>query len=130
MFEGIDLFSSLTQEEQDKLSLFCQLRYVKSWEVLFEEGDTSTSMYIVKKWLLQAFTWERLLWKIGPSEIVWEMALFDEPQYRSATVSAVDDTELIVILTYSLEQLIQKHSDIIAKIRAVIQKRKSQNLQL
>lgn len=127
MFEGLELFSSLSKAECDKLGLFCQTRFLKAGEVLFYEGDESTSMYVVKKWLLQAYTNKKILGSIWVGEMVGEMAIFNEPQYRMASVKALEDAELIVIISYSLEELIKRHPQIIEKIQEVIAKRRMEN---
>jgi len=55
------------------------------------------------------------------------MAVFNEPQHRMASVKALQNSELIVIISYSLEQLIKKHPKIVQKIQTVIAERKEKN---
>ena len=128
MFEGIELFASMSKQDLDNLALFCQERSLKSGEILFHEWDESTSMYIVKSWLLQAYKGNKVLWEIHPSQPVGEMAIFNQPQHRSASVKALNDSELIVIIYYSLEELIKKHPNIVQKIQTFIDERNKQNL--
>ncbi len=77
----VTLFANLTEREASELALFCQERYVKSWEVLFNEWDEATAMYIVKEWKLKAYRvrpdWDQVLGYIHKDEFVWEMAFFD-----------------------------------------------------
>jgi CRP-like cAMP-binding protein len=56
------------------------------------------------------------------------MAIFNQPQHRSASVKALNDSELIVIIYYSLEELIKKHPNIVQKIQTFIDERNKQNL--
>jgi CRP-like cAMP-binding protein len=56
------------------------------------------------------------------------MAIFNQPQHRSASVKALSDSELIVIIYYSLEELIKKHPNIVQKIQTFIDERNKQNL--
>jgi CRP-like cAMP-binding protein len=55
------------------------------------------------------------------------MALFDEPKVRSASVKAVEDTELIILLSFSIDQLSRSYPEIVSEIKKVIEERKRQN---
>ena len=127
MFEGIKLFETLSEDDLKNLALFCQERTVQEWEVLFQQWDESNSMYVVKNGLLQASTYEKILGTIQSGEIVGEMAVFNEPQHRMASVKALQKSDLIVIISYSLEQLVKKHPNIVQKIQTVIEERKKKN---
>jgi hypothetical protein len=37
MFEGIELFASMSKQDLDNLALFCQERSLKAGEILFHE---------------------------------------------------------------------------------------------
>lgn len=127
MLENIELFSSLSKDAINSLEIFCQERKIASWEVLFEKWEESTSMYIVKTWKLQAYDGGKVLWYINPQEFVWEMALFDEPKVRSASVKALEDTQVIILLSFSIDQLSRTHPEIVSEIKRVIEHRKKQN---
>lgn len=127
MFEWISLLSSLTKDELDTLSLFCQEREVLAQELLFEEWDESNSMYILKTWSLEVFTHEKILWIIKPWEFVWEMSIFENNNKRSASVRALENSKVIILLSFSLDDLTSKHPEITKKIKDVILERKKQN---
>jgi CRP-like cAMP-binding protein len=46
---------------------------------------------------------------------------------RSASVRALQDSKLIVLLTFSVEDLSRKHPEIMLKIKDIIQQRVFQN---
>lgn len=127
MFEWIELFSSLNREALNTLEMFCQERQVSAWEILFNKWDESNSMYIVKTWKLEAYDENWILWSINLQEFVWEMSLLDEPKIRTASVRVLEDSDLIVLLWFSIEQLSKKHPEILVEIRKVINLRKEQN---
>lgn len=127
MLYWIDLFSSLSEEEIQTLSAFCQLRNVKPLEVIFNEWDESTAMYVLKKWLLQAYKWAETLWDINEWEFFWEMALFWNSNLRMASVRALMDSQIIVLLDFSINQLKNSNPEIIAKIKEVINERNELN---
>ena len=105
------------------------MRTLSNWEILFKEWEDASSLYIVKSWKLQAFTYSWILWDIEKDWFVWEMALFSEPQKkRMASVKSIsDDTNVIVMLYFSLIELEKKHPLIIEKIKNIVSKRVEEN---
>lgn len=127
MFEGIDLFSGLSKEELSTLEIFCQERLYSKWEVLFNQWEEATAMYILKSWLLEVYNYEKVIWTISPWDLVWEMAIFSAHKTRTASVKAVEDSTVITLLSFSIDELSRKHPEIMEKIKKVIEKRKEQN---
>lgn len=134
LLDWISFFDTLSLIEKDNLSLFCQERFLKSGETLFQEWDEAVALYIVKSWKLKAYKdrsdWEKTLGLAANWEFVWEMAFFDwdnVPKRRMASVKAVEDTDLIVIMNYSIIELANKRKDIFNKIKQIIVDRKQKN---
>jgi CRP-like cAMP-binding protein len=133
MLDQIALFDGLSDSEKSTVALFAQERHLKAGELLFNEGDDATAMYIVKHGVLRAYrdrsTGEQVLGYNSAGDMVGEMALFDEnaPKKRIATVRAVEDTLLLVIVDYAIIELSKKQPAIYEKIRAVIQQRIEMN---
>lgn len=130
----ISLFWNLTASELSNLALFCQERFLKAWEVLFNEWEEASAMYVVKSWKLKAYKdrsdWEQTLWYISQNEFVWEMAFFDwnnTAKNRTASVKAIEDSQLLIIMNYSIIDLAKKHNDVYTKIANTIQKRRELN---
>ncbi|MBP8016590.1 cyclic nucleotide-binding domain-containing protein [Candidatus Gracilibacteria bacterium] len=136
MFEGISFFDILTDDERDNLALFCQQRFLKAGDILFNEGDDSIAFYVVKSGSLKVYKdrseGEKLLGIVQSSEMLGEMGIFDSSniaQKRMASVKAIEDTSLIVIMNYSIVELSKKRKDIYDKIKKVIEERKEKNIQ-
>ena len=55
MLQDIELFSSLSPETLQTLEMFCQVRKIRSWEILFSKWEESTSMYIVTSGKLEVY---------------------------------------------------------------------------
>lgn len=134
ILDWIQFFDSLSVSEKDNLSLFCQERFLKSGEILFNEWDEAVALYVVKKWKIKAYKdrsdGEKVLWLISEWEFVWEMAFFDwdnVPKRRMASIKALEDTDLIVIMNYSLIELAKNRKDIYDKITQIIVERKQKN---
>jgi len=128
--DSVSLFESLTQEERETLSLFCQERIFQSGDIIFSEGDDAIALYVVKTGSLKAYKdrseGEIVLGYIGPGKLAGEMALFDPdaPKKRMATVKAVEDSLLLIIMDYAILELSKKHPEIYEKITQVIIERK------
>ncbi|EKD66436.1 MAG: hypothetical protein ACD_49C00042G0009 [uncultured bacterium (gcode 4)] len=136
MFEWISIFDSLTSSELTNLSMFCQERFLKEWEILFNEWDDAVAMYILKSGKLKVYRdrsdWEKVLWFVESWDMVWEMAVFEAidgniPKKRIASVKAVQNSFLIVIMNYSILELSKKNSWIYWKIVKIIEERKQKN---
>lgn len=128
MFEWISLFNDLTTNEKSNLEIFCQERILNAWELLFNEWDEATSMYIIKSWFLEAYNDSWILWTITDWEFVWEMALYSwNNKRRNASVKALKDTALIVILDFSIKELTNKYPEIREKIKNIVENRIIEN---
>lgn len=135
MFEWLEIFSVLTDDEKNKLSLFCQERFLKKWDILFKEWDEAIALYVLKQWKLRAYKdrsdGEKILWFIESGEMVWEMAIFDIMEHRQSTrmasIKAEQDSFLIVIMNYSILELSKNNPIIYTKILDIINNRKEKN---
>lgn len=127
MFEWIKFFSELTQDSLKTLELFCQERKIYAGQLLFNKWDESTSMYIIKKWCMQVFDGEKILWIVRENDMVWEMGIFSNHKIRMASVKAIEDTDVIILLDFSVQQLWIKHPAILSEIRAIISERIKKN---
>lgn len=117
----------LSDEEKNNLSLFCQEKFLNKWDILFNEWDDASAMYILETWKMEIRKniWGKntLLWEIKPEEVLWEMALFWEQWTRMATAKALEDSVLLVILTFSIKKLTFKHPELLEKIQKIIKDR-------
>jgi CRP-like cAMP-binding protein len=55
------------------------------------------------------------------------MAIFSSDKRRTASVKAIEDSTAIVLLSFSITDLSNKHPEIMEKIKKVIKQRKLQN---
>lgn len=129
--DELSLLSSLSQEEKQKLELFCQEKFLNKADELFKEWDEANSMYLLATWKIEIYKniyWEEaILWEIKAEEILWEMALFWWQWKRMASARAVEDTKLVTILSFSIEEITRKHPDLMKKIEDIINARESEN---
>lgn len=82
------------------------IQQLKAGELLFKEGDPSTSMYVLKRGRLSVFKMkgnsEVELAEIGPGQMIGEMTFFDKKP-RSASIKATSDSEVIELPFSSLQ---------------------------
>lgn len=131
LVDWIKLLSDLSEIEKENLSLFCQEKHLKAGEVLFYEQDEATAMYLLKEWKIEISRnkdWEKVvLWDVAAEEILWEMALFWDTNKRMATATAIEDCVLIVVLSFSIKELTNKHPHLFEKIKMIINDRDIMN---
>jgi CRP/FNR family cyclic AMP-dependent transcriptional regulator len=75
--------------------------------VIFEEGETGESMYIVRTGKVTLWTNDRLLETVGPSGLVGEMALIDNSPRCARAVAGADCT-VVVITREEFDELVRQ----------------------
>ena len=134
ILDWIKILEGLSKEELNSLEVFCQERFISKWEKLFCEWDEATSMYLLSRWKIEVFTKkdndEIVLWYIESEDVLWEMALFWERSKRMASARAIEDSKLIILLEFSIQELTKKHPEILEKIKWIIKKREENNKKL
>ncbi len=131
VLDWVDMLSGLYEKERDQLAMFCQEKFLEAGEVLFNENDEASAMYFLKKWGMEIsknIDWQKsVIWEVHSEEILWEMALFWDTDKRMATATALTDSTLIVILSFSIKDLAYNHPDLLWKIKMIINERNMKN---
>ena len=108
MLNGIKMLETLSDTDLSQLESFCQQKFLKKWEILFEEWQEANALYLLINWKIEIYkkNWIKkvILWTIEPEEILWEMAVFWHNWKRMAWAMAKEDTILITILSFSIKQ--------------------------
>jgi signal transduction histidine kinase len=110
--ESIVLFRELNQEDLQALRLITQERKFATGAEIFQEGAPGDGVYLVKAGLVEisgsvSSHGHRVFSRLGPGEIFGEMAVI-EPHPRSATATAIQDTEVCFIPRGEMLSLIQR----------------------
>lgn len=115
----VPVFEMLAEEELARVVEVCIPRQFAAGEVVFHEGDESSTCYIVRSGHARALREHRdrvlTLANFGPGDIFGELAMFDDER-RSATVQAIDALEAIAILGSDMRRLMQEHPQISVKL--------------
>jgi CRP/FNR family cyclic AMP-dependent transcriptional regulator len=112
-------FKELSPEELVKVALIVQNRSYHIGRKVFEAASASDSFYVIKSGSVMVKQGPMVLATPGVGDPVGEMSFMDrEP--RSATVVAIEDTELLRISFDDLEQLLLSEPAMAAKIYKAI----------
>jgi CRP/FNR family cyclic AMP-dependent transcriptional regulator len=124
---SIPLVAGLEPEERELVLRLIRVRTFKARQVVVWEGEAGTSLFVVLSGYLKAVTAgsegkEVLLSVMGPGEVFGELSVLDgEP--RSATVVALEETELALIERDPLLSLIQSSPTLAVRLLVVLTQR-------
>ena len=110
---GVDIFQGVDQKDLRRLESRGRRRRFEAGEVLLQEGETAIALFAVLSGRVRvtqrtADGQERELRTIGPGGTFGEMALFTDWARRSATITAIEPTECLVLHRFDfLDQLRQ-----------------------
>lgn len=121
---SVALFSGLSPEEVRLLALRFVRRHFSAGELLFSEGDPCRGLYIIDSGRLRIFKSsaggrEQVLAMEGPGSSVAELPVFDAGPYP-ASVSAVDDAQILFISCQDLRAFCLEHPEVALKMLAVV----------
>jgi CRP/FNR family transcriptional regulator len=118
----VPVFSTLEHEDLERISRLAVPRTLQPGQVVFREGDASDTCYVVRSGRARAVR-EHVdgrtitLATFGPGDIFGELAMFED-ELRSATVEAVQPTEVVAVLGPDMRRLMVEHPEI--SIRLVV----------
>jgi len=124
----VDLFSTLDKRELQVLARSCQERTYKAGSTIFKQGDAGAGLYVLKSGkvsLTQASDPDRAdveIGVMGPGQVMGEMALLDDMP-RSATATAVDDVDVLVLPVWDFRGVLRQHPDMALKLLAALSRR-------
>jgi CRP-like cAMP-binding protein len=109
-------FSTLSDEEQERISQRMHLERRRNGESLFHKGEESTALYLIKSgWVRLLADGDLALASQGPGSLVGETDLFlDRP--RSVSASLASDAELWVLAKEDLVDVIAETPQIGLKL--------------
>jgi len=129
--ESVDVFQILDIEETRKLAAHARRLSVGPDTRIVTQDEAGSSLFVVTSGLLKAYHDEggrRVeLGTLGPTDYFGEMSLLTGAQ-RSATVEAVEATELFEITKAGLAPLMAGHPTLAARMGETLTRRQSSNL--
>jgi len=119
-----DILNQLPSPHLSRLMKAGELVHLLRGEVLFREGERGDSCYWVEKGTLKIGVSsetgeERIFSLAGPGSVVGELSILDKLP-RSATVTAISDTNLTALKRDSLEAYLRQNPDVSADLIAIL----------
>lgn len=109
------LFEMLSKDELAYASELSRPRKFSAGQVIFEEGELGDSLYVIVSGTVEVLRKDgsgaqRTISVLGPPMFFGEMSLIDK-EYRSATVRARSDTEVLQVTAENLAAFRKQHRD-------------------
>ncbi len=118
-FRGIPIFHGLSTRQLGRVMLAMQPRQYRAGEKLFEEGQIGKAVFIVKSGKVELTRRvgdkDRMLGTMGPGQLFGEMALLEQMK-RTASATVIEDGEVFLLYTATLDALIREYPAIGVKL--------------
>jgi CRP/FNR family cyclic AMP-dependent transcriptional regulator len=112
LLAGIRIFAGLPKADLESLHAITGTRKLRAREVLFRKGDEGSTLYGVMRGRLRVYAAsdakEVTFRFLDPGEVFGEIALLDT-QRRSATVAAMEPSELLTLHRRDLMPFLERH---------------------
>jgi CRP/FNR family transcriptional regulator len=123
----VGVFETLGADELQRIAEVAVPRSFEAGQVIFREGDASDTCYIVRAGRVRAVRGHIdgrviTLANFGPGDIFGELAMF-ENENRSATVEALEPTQVIAILGPDMRRLLYEHHQMAIKLVTALGRR-------
>jgi CRP/FNR family transcriptional regulator, cyclic AMP receptor protein len=123
----VPVFSTLVHSDLERIAQLAVPRQFEPGQVVFREGDASDTCYIVRDGRARA-THEHgdgrmiTLATFGSGDIFGELAMFEDER-RSATIEAIEPTNVVAVLGPDMRALMSEHPEIATRLVIALAKR-------
>ncbi len=116
----VPVFSTLVQSDLERIAQLSVPRGFEPGEVVFREGDSSDTCYVVREGRARAIREHGdgrtiTLASFGPGDFFGELAMFED-ELRSATVEAIEPTHVVAVLGPDMRRLMTEHPQISTRL--------------
>src|SRR5215467_15725862 len=123
----VSIFYGLTPDQLTDLAAVAVPRRWSSGEVIFREGDTGDTCYVVQVGSVRVTRNHSdgrtiTLAELRPGDLFGELAMFDSER-RSATVESIEETNGVAILAGDMRRLLLRHPDMSLKLLSAFAER-------
>jgi CRP/FNR family cyclic AMP-dependent transcriptional regulator len=120
--KSIDLFSQIPGEDLAQVALIATEEAREQGEEIFAEGEAGDALYLVLDGKVRVHRGDRMIAELGERECFGEMAILDASP-RSATVTALKDTNLLKISREDFQEIMSEKPEIALGIIKVLSHR-------
>ncbi len=123
----VPIFSGLHRRQLKRLSALMVPRNCSAGEVIFKEKDQAAGFFVITAGKVEVVRGAdtdkpETLNTLGPGEFFGEMALF-EGQARSATVRALEDTDLLAMTRWDFSAELSSNAEIAVAVLETVVRR-------
>ncbi|HXW59422.1 MAG TPA: Crp/Fnr family transcriptional regulator [Solirubrobacteraceae bacterium] len=123
----VPVFSTLVDTDLQHIAQLAVPRRFEAGQVVFREGDSSDTCYVVRRGHARATRHHGdgrtiTLARFGPGDIFGELAMFEDER-RSATVEAIEPTDVVAVLGPDMRALMTEHPEISTRLVIALAKR-------
>jgi len=116
----VPVFSTLVHGDLERIAQLSVPRRFEPGEVVFREGDSSDTCYVVQEGHARAIREHGdgrtlTLATFGPGDFFGELAMFED-ELRSATVEAIEPTVVVAVLGPDMRRLMTEHPEISTRL--------------
>jgi CRP/FNR family cyclic AMP-dependent transcriptional regulator len=116
----VPAFSTLEPDDLERIAGVAVPRSFEPGQVVFREGDSSDTCYVVREGRARAIRTHGdgrtiTLATFGPGDIFGELAMFEDER-RSATVEAIEAISVVGVLGPDMRRLMKEHPEISARL--------------
>jgi CRP/FNR family transcriptional regulator len=116
----VPVFATLETEDLERIAQVAVPRSFEAGQVVFREGDSSDTCYVVQAGHGRAVRSHGdgrtiTLANFGPGDIFGELAMFEDER-RSATVEAIEPMSVVGVLGPDMRRLMGEHPDIAVRL--------------
>jgi len=127
MLKNVPIFSELGRRDLDRLAKLMVPRSVRAGEVIIKENDQAAGVFVISSGKVEAIRGldtdhAQVLATFGPGDFFGEMALF-EGFPRSASVRAVEDSEILAMTRWDFTAEMKNHPEIAVGMLPVLVRR-------
>ncbi len=116
----VPIFSKISENELDEMNKITGTKRFNKRDIVFSEGEQGESMFIIISGMIKVFKTStggqvKTLDILGKGDFLGEMAIL-EKEIRSATASAAEDTEVIVLKKRIFEKHVKNNPVVSIKV--------------
>jgi CRP-like cAMP-binding protein len=122
ILKTVSLFGETPEDLLAEVAALLEEIEVRAGDTIFDKDDPGSSMYIIADGRVRVHDGERTLNFLFKRDVFGEMAAL-EPEPRSASVTAVEDTRLFRLSRDALHQLMWKRPEVMQGIMRILSQR-------
>lgn len=119
ILKDVDIFSTTPEEDLIEVASIVEEIDVKMGEEVIKKGDIGTSMYIIIEGEMKVHDGDKELVRLGNRKVFGELAALN-PEPRSASITALRDSQLFRLEQGPLYDLMAEHVDVVKGIMHVL----------